>query len=120
HLAVHQYRYLSTLRVDVWPRGAEPFGEKGTYLFTLDWAEGDYPEMPDQHKQHHVIALDSGHICAMPGNRLRWHEPSWIKPFKEIPPYRVQTREFVAEREIPVKDGDFVTYEPPVAAKRKK
>jgi len=114
HMAAHQYRFLSTLRVDVWIRGAaEPFNERGSYLFTLDWAEADYPEMSDQHKQHHLIALDSGHICAMPGNRLRWHEPSWIKPFTDVPPYRVQTREFVAEREIPIKDGTFTAYEPP-------
>ena len=117
NLAVHKYSYLTTLRVDVWPRGAaEKFAEKGSYLFTLDWAEGDYPEMPDQHKQAHIIALDSGHICAMPGNRLRWHEPSWIKPFSDIPPYRVQSREFVVEREIPVKDGTFVVYEKPEGA----
>lgn len=119
HVAVHRYAYLQTLRVDVWPRGAKPFSERGTYMFTLDWAEGEYPEMPDQHKQHHLIALDSGHICAMPGNRLRWHEPSWIKPFEGNPGYRVQTRAFVVEREIPLKDGTFMAYEPPTDTERK-
>jgi hypothetical protein len=117
HVAVHKYAFLTSLRVDVWPRGHAPFGERGSYLFTLDWAEGDYPEMPDQHKQHHIIALDSGHICAMPGNRLRWHEPSWIKPFVDIPAYRVQTQEFVSEREIPIKDGAMMSYESAPEAK---
>jgi hypothetical protein len=114
NIAVHKYSYLASLKVDVWPRGKDPFSEQGTYMFTLDWAQADYPEMPDQHKQHHIIALDTGHICAMPGNRLRWHEPSWVKPFTTIPPYKVQTKEFVAERLIPLKDDTAVTYETPL------
>jgi hypothetical protein len=94
-VTVHQYAYLQTLRADVFcdvPRGGE-------YLFTLDWCKSDYSEMPDQHKQHHVFRLDEGQMAAMPGNRLRWHEPSWIRPYEERPDYLVNTHQFTVERE---------------------
>lgn len=102
-VTVHQYGYLSNLRVDVFC--PDKVMRPGSYLFTLDWCKGDYPEMPDQHKAHHIIALDSGHLAAMPGNRLRWHEPSWIKPFVEPPGYKVMTHEFVVERDRALIDG---------------
>jgi hypothetical protein len=99
HVAVHKYAYLTSLRVDVWPRGHQPFQERGSYLFTLDWAEGDYPEMPDQHKQHHIIALDSGHIC-----RCRATACAGTSRAGSSRDMLSGTTEFVAERE-PIKDG---------------
>lgn len=107
-IAVHEYRYLSTLVCDVFCGDGQM--RRGTYMFTLDWAESDYSETPDQHKSHHVIELESGHIAAMPNNRIRWHEPSWIKPFESPPDYKVQTRTFTAERERALKDGERMFY----------
>lgn len=108
HVTAHAYRYLQTLRCDVFC--GDGITRPGTYLFTLDWSESDYSEMPDQHKCHHVIELDSGHIAAMPNNRLRWHEPSWIKPFNDRPDYLVQTAAYSAEREKAVRDADRMFY----------
>ncbi len=107
-VAVHPYRYLETLTCDVFC--GDGVMRQGEYLWTLDWAESDYSETPDQHKCHHVIALTTGHLAAMPNNRLRWHEPSWIKPFDTPPRYRVQTRVFTAERERALRDGDLMFY----------
>jgi hypothetical protein len=108
-VTVHQYAFLETLRADVFCADGEQ--RSGAYLATLDWCKSDYSEMPDQHKQHHLIRLDSGHIAAYPGNRLRWHEPSWIKPFTEKPGYLVNTTEWTTERERALIDADRWAYE---------
>lgn len=52
----------------------------GNYLFTLDWMQTGWSEIPDQHKNHHIIALNSGQWIAYPNNRLVWHDPAWITP----------------------------------------
>jgi len=107
-VAVHQYAYLATLVADVFcGDGVE---RRGKYLFTLDWAESDYSEMPDQHKCHHLFWLDSGQLVAMPNNRVRWHEPSWVRPFTARPDYLVQTRVWTTERLRAVADGDRMFY----------
>jgi len=56
----------------------------GEYLFTLDWAQGDYSELrygyaetPDNHKCGHVIKLESGHFAIQPNNRMRFFDPSF-------------------------------------------
>jgi hypothetical protein len=56
----------------------------GEYLFTIDWAQGDYSELrygysetPDNHKCGHVIKLDSGHYAIQPNNRMRFFDPSF-------------------------------------------
>ena len=53
---------------------------KGNYLFTVDWMQTGWSETPDQHKNHHIIALESGPWIAYPNNRLVWHDLSWITP----------------------------------------
>ena len=52
----------------------------GNYLFTIDWMQSGWSEIPDQHKNHHVIVLKTGQWIAYPNNRLVWHDPSWITP----------------------------------------
>jgi hypothetical protein len=106
--AVHQYSYLTTLVADVFC--GDGLERRGKYLFTLDWCQSDYSEMPDQHKCHHVFWLESGQMAAMPNNRLRWHEPSWVKPFDERPDYLVQTRVWTAERDRALLDGKSMYY----------
>lgn len=107
-VAAHQYSYLTTLVADVFcGDGVE---RRGKYLFTLDWAESDYAEMPDQHKCHHLFWLDSGQMAGMPNNRVRWHEPSWVQPFVRRPDYLVQTRTWTTERLRSVADGNRMFY----------
>jgi len=107
-VTVHQYDYLTSLRADVFC--GDGVMRSGEYLFTWDWCKSNYSEMPDQHKQHHFIKLDTGHIAAMPGNRLRWHEPSWIKPFNDRPTYKVITDTWTTEREKALVDSDRWAY----------
>jgi hypothetical protein len=102
-VTVHQYSYLTTLIADVFCGDGEV--RHGKYLFTLDWCKSSYSEMPDQHKQHHILALDTGHLAAMPGNRLRWHEPSWVQPFTQKPDYNVNTHEWTAERDKAIENS---------------
>jgi len=56
---------------------------KGTYLFTIDWCDGDYNELnfgysekPDQHKCGHVLELEDGNYAIQPNNRLRVFDAS--------------------------------------------
>jgi len=57
---------------------------KGTYLFTLDWSNGDFNELrfgfaeaPGQHKTGHVIQLENGNYAIQPNNRIRVFDPSF-------------------------------------------
>jgi len=63
----------------------------GSYVFTVDWLIEGFSEIPDQHKNHHVIALESGHIAAWPNNRVQWLDPSWIKPIEGNPGYQANS-----------------------------
>ena len=60
--------------------GRDGVVRSGRYLFTIDWMLTGWSEVPDQHKNHHIIALDTGQWIAYPNNRLVWHDPAWITP----------------------------------------
>lgn len=80
----HSFAFLKNHRVSA--LGRDKMVRNGVYLFTIDWAKDGWSETPDQHKNHHVIALDSergigkGQLIAYPNNRLIWKDPSWIEP----------------------------------------
>jgi hypothetical protein len=67
-------------------------------MFTVDWCGDGYPEIPDQHKCAHVIALDTGQLAAMPNNRLLWTEKSWTERPAELPRYIADSHDYSAER----------------------
>lgn len=77
HCAVHQFAFLQRHRVSA--LGRDKVIRHGTYLFTVDWVRDGWSELPDQHKNHHIIVLDSGPWIAYPNNRLLWDDPSWIQ-----------------------------------------
>ena len=93
HCTVHAFAFLKNHAVLCLGRDKEV--RRGNYLFTVDW-QGLWAEAPDQHKNHHVIALDSGQWIAYPNNRLIWEDPSWIKPSK-IPAWKSPTRNYSCE-----------------------
>lgn len=68
----------------------------GNYLFTVDWS-GRWAEIPDQHKQHHFIRLDSGHFAMYPNNKLLWHDESWIVGMKGKPDWSVNRHAWAIE-----------------------
>lgn len=76
HCAVHRFEFLRNHRVSALGRDKEL--RLGTYLFTIDWIKDGWSEIPDQHKQHHCLFLDTGHLVAYPNNKLRWKDDSWI------------------------------------------
>jgi hypothetical protein len=59
-------------------RGSDGEKRDGNYRFTIDW-QGLWAEVPEQHKQHHVIELQSGHLIAYPNNKLLWKDPAYFK-----------------------------------------
>jgi hypothetical protein len=76
NIAVTTFYQLDGATVTYTSRDKQKY--QGRYLFTLDWAEGDYNELnygyasrPDQHKCGHVLALDNGNFAIQPNNRCR-------------------------------------------------
>ena len=90
---VHEFAFLKNHRVEA--LGRDKTVRKGRYLFTIDWVKDGWSETPDQHKNHHVIALDDGPWIAYPNNRLLWTDPSWIKP--ELEAWKSPTKSYTAE-----------------------
>lgn len=95
HCAVHEFAFLRNHAVECLGRDGQV--RKGNYLFTVDWSHGGWSEVPDQHKNHHIIALKTGQWVAYPNNRLLWRDPSWITPgplAKWRAPSRIYSAEF--------------------------
>lgn len=63
-------------------RGRDGTVREGNYLFTIDW-RGLWADLPDQHKNHHVIAGKDGHIFAYPNNKIRWIDQSYVVDMPE-------------------------------------
>ena len=76
HCEVREMQMLRNHRVEA--LGRDKVMRAGTYLFTVFWANGGWAEVPDQSKDHHIIALDTGPWIAYPNNRLLWKDSSWI------------------------------------------
>jgi hypothetical protein len=82
NVSVTTFSALDSLTCVYYDRDNTP--HTGTYLFTIDWAQGDYSELrygysetPNNHKCGHVIKLDSGHYAIQPNNRMRFFDPSF-------------------------------------------
>ena len=78
--------------------------ERGVYLFTVDWLPDDaqHPGFilePAQNKCGHVLALESGHICMLPTNKIVWRDGYFIgnEPHPEQMGYKVQNKVYQAE-----------------------
>lgn len=70
----------------------------GSYWFTVDYYGNElFDEVPDQHKNHHIIELASGHLAAYPNNRVLWSDPSYITPMTEAPDWEPVGKVWSAE-----------------------
>lgn len=76
--------------------GRDGIIRKGNYLFTIDWMKTGWSEIPDQHKNHHIIALETGQWIAYPNNRLVWHDKSWITPAPSAE-WKTPTKDYFVE-----------------------
>lgn len=94
HCTVHEFSFLKNHRVNC--LGRDKIIRRGTYLFTIDWCDGLWSEVSDQHKNHHIIQLDIGQLVAYPNNRCIWTDPSWIT-VTDIPQYKSPSRSYSVE-----------------------
>ncbi len=67
---------LKGLRCEM--RDREGATRPGNYLFTVDW-RGLWADIPDQHKNHHIIAGHDGNLYAYPNNKIRWLDASYVR-----------------------------------------
>jgi hypothetical protein len=60
-----------------------PSGKKidAHYICTLDHTENGFSLYPPEHKNYNILFLEdgSGHIAAMPNNRILWKDHSFVK-----------------------------------------
>lgn len=77
-----EFDFLKNHQVECY--GRDKVTRKGNYIFTIDWANGNWSEIPDQHKNHHIISLNTGQWVAYPNNKTVWTDPSWITPNVEF------------------------------------
>ena len=99
HCTVHEFSFLRNHAVDC--MGRDKKIRHGNYLFTIDWCNGGWSEIPDQHKNHHIIVEESGQWLAYPNNRLIWKDPSWIRTDFPLPKRKTPSRMYSADFSAP-------------------
>jgi len=82
NISVNTFYVLQNKKIQYFDRHGKL--RMGTYLFTLDWTEGDFNELrfgfseaPGQHKAGHIISLDDGNYAIQPNNRIKVFDPSF-------------------------------------------
>ncbi len=113
YFAVHRFDFLREMDCIVLLKNKKQ--EKGMYMFTIDWCDPDgtlvssHAEIPDEHKCHHIIHLDSGNYVAYPNNRILWQEASFVVR-DEIPDYKTNTHNWYGEERFITEDTDKMFY----------
>jgi hypothetical protein len=118
-VGVKQFAYLKGVRANA--LCGDGTWRKGEYLFTIDWCGGDadldvsFSELPDEHKNAHVLRLDCGCFAALPNNRIEWIEGSFITNPLDLentghPGYRVNTHTWSVEGDWRTEDSDAYFY----------
>tara|TARA_R110001592_G_scaffold96151_2_gene276332 strand:+ start:3315 stop:4088 length:774 start_codon:yes stop_codon:yes gene_type:complete len=96
-VTVTELNLIGNMTFEVRPRSGKTL--VGKYIFTLDSYhphrnEPDFyfSEVPDEHKSHHFVELDSGELGLYPNNRCRMVDPSLSYAKLETPDFKVATR----------------------------
>lgn len=90
-----EFDYLSNCRCKVMLRdGSVKIGE---YLFTVDFVGTGFSDDSSQRKNFHIIKLDDGNYCALPNNRILFHDASFTKPGKR-PDWKINTHVWSCEK----------------------
>ena len=91
---------------------------KGRYLFTIEFVQNDTNELdlgfinvPGEYKCSHIILLDNGHFCAMPNNRIAWHDQAFVKTSNVKHDYKINRNRFFAEEGKSVVNEDEFFYD---------
>ena len=76
----------------------------GVYLFTIDnchadsnLLNGNYSEVPSEHKSFNILQLDNGHFAAQPNNRVLFYDKSLTPSETKAPDFKVSTIEYSVE-----------------------
>lgn len=93
----HRYEHLRHLAVEVVPYAADPGAGTlpGSYMFTIDMSGSFYADHPAEHKTLNIIALDSGHIVAMPNNKVLFRDETFTS--LAMPDYVRNSRHYFCE-----------------------
>lgn len=92
---VAELALLKNLRCEM--RGRDGKTRGGNYLFTVDW-QGRWADLPDQHKNHHIIAGADGNLYAYPNNKIRWLDASYTVDLPaDVKDWKRNTRAWSAE-----------------------
>lgn len=100
HISVTEFDLLKRRWAKVYLK--DKTWEYGMYLFTIDYCEpgpelSAWAETADEHKCHHIIALENGNLIGAPNNRLLWIDQSFIEHKDERPDYKINTHIFSCE-----------------------
>lgn len=117
----HQFDLLKEMRCRVFAKNGEIW--HGEYVGTFDWFHDDpqvpdvgYSQVPEGHKQGHLIRLDNGCFAIQPNNRIYWANSDFIfNPLKddERPDYLIHTHKWSVEGVNPrwvTEDSDAYMY----------
>lgn len=69
-----EYDYLREMPVTVIRSG-----ERGLYVFSVEFADNGFSRHPEQSKALHAIRLDSGALTFQPGNHLTFYDSSFTQ-----------------------------------------
>lgn len=88
----------------------------GKYKFTLSWWDTPLADDPGDggFKRGHFMELDNGNYAIQPGNRISWHEPSFVtQSFPERPDFITNSHVWKCEddRKWRTEDSDRLFYE---------
>jgi hypothetical protein len=125
HAAVYKDPWRSGLDVQV--KLGDNSVARGEAVMSVDYVhaepqltDGGWSMLPDEHKEHNVIALESGHLAAMPGNRIIWLDASYVSnPWdleKDRPSYKTNTKTWSVEGNRSVSAGGEMFYDVAVSA----
>lgn len=79
------YQYLHELPVRL------QTGERGMYVFSVEFAANGFSEYPPQSKTLHALRLDDGRLTFQPGNYFTVYESSFTDPHGDCAWLRRQT-----------------------------
>lgn len=96
--------YVYNANVDVLMKDGSTLG--GTYAYTIQWGANENTGMDltlaedsQEHKSHHLIALDNGLFALQPNNRIiKWYEPSFVTSEYKGKPWKINTQEYSCEQ----------------------
>ena len=109
NIAVTEYEFLKGREATLKPKSSIIL--KGSYLFTIDYAESDYAESADEHKCSHIFKGVDGNFYSLPNNRVLWKDSSFVTKGSKTPDWLVNTHIYYCETDKATEETDKYFYE---------